>query len=203
MTASPVISPAYQIKVTLRGTKPPIWRRILVRPELRLGTFHHVLGTAMGWLGGHLHEFVARGITWGPRNRFDDPWDDGAGPEDESKATVGDLFTGVKSKARYVYDFGDDWTHNLVLEKILPVAPMESIASCIGGARACPPEDCGGVWGYYDLLDALADPDHPDHKSALRWPGRFDPEAFSADAVNAMFTPLPKRKPNAKKKTAR
>lgn len=198
MAASP--SPIFQIKVTLLGTKPPIWRRILVRATMDLGTFHHVLGAVMGWQGGHLHEFSARGLTWGPRDFVEDSWDDGEGPLDEETALVADLFTRAKSKACYLYDFGDSWDHDLLLEKMLDPAPMESVAVCTGGARACPPEDCGGVWGYGHLLQALADPNHPDHEEKLEWlGGPIDPEAFSLDQVNATFAPRPARKQSAKK----
>lgn len=196
-------SPIFQIKITLLGTKPPVWRRIQVNATLGLGTFHHVLGKVMGWEDGHLHEFSARGFTWGPRNFLEDPWDHGDGPMDERKALVADLFTKAKSKARYVYDFGDEWTHDLVLEKILPEAALERVAVCLDGARACPPEDCGGVGGYDYLLEVLADPDHPDHEEKLDWlGGHFDPEAFSVDAVNKAFAPRPAKKRAAKKKAA-
>jgi hypothetical protein len=80
---------------------------------------------------------------------------------------------------RYVYDFGDDWVHKVVVEKVLPADPRISYPVCVAGKRACPPEDCGGVWGYREFLAAISDPDHPEHEEMLEWVGgAFDPEEF-------------------------
>ena len=108
------------------------------------------------------------------------------GDEDEDGIRLSQVFTG-KKKARivYEYDFGDSWQHEIVLEKTLEPEPKVKYPRCVEGARACPPEDCGGIWGYADFLEAISDPKHPDHRDMKEWiGGKFDPEKFSVDAVN-------------------
>ena len=143
----------YQLKVTLLDTNPPIWRRLLVPSDLNLAQLHDVLQVAMGWQDGHLHEFSAGGRRFGPRDPEDQFTADDVG--DERKVRVSGLFGRTGAKALYTYDFGDTWEHNIVLEKRLPAAPNMIYPRCTDGQLACPPEDCGGIPGFYDLLDAL------------------------------------------------
>lgn len=168
-----------QIKVTLRGLRPPIWRRLVVAGDATLAQLHVVLQIAMGWEDEHLHCFRIGGLRYGPA---DDAFSDEL---DEETASITDTL-GAVGRGEYDYDFGDSWEHELVVEK--PKQPLVSsgIASCLGGRRACPPEDCGGVWGYANLLHVLADPAHEDHEDRLEWlGGSFDPGAFDQKAVNA------------------
>lgn len=177
----------YQLKVTLIGTDPPVWRRLLVPADMTLAQLHTVLQVAMGWEGEHMHEFSASGRRIGMPNPEDDFM--GMTPlEDERKARLSGAFNRVGSKITYLYDFGDDWTHALVLEKRLPFDPNIRYPVCVEGQLACPPEDCGGIYGYYDILEATSDPNHVRHEEMLEAYGEdYDPQAFSVDAVNSQL----------------
>jgi Plasmid pRiA4b ORF-3-like protein len=183
----------YQLKVTLLGTSPPIWRRLMAPADLTLAQLHDVLQAAMGWEDGHMHEFSIGQRRFGRP----DPEDRLMGmPSVENERAVRLSILGrVGAKAIYTYDFGDSWEHGIVLEKRLSADPNTAYPVCTGGQLACPPEDCGGIGGFYDLLDAIGDPTH-DHYEELRdWVGDdYDPEAFSIDDVNRMLTPLPRRR---------
>ena len=185
-----------QIKVTLLGTKPPIWRRVLVPPDLTLGQLHTVLQIAMGWQGGHLHDFRIGKASYGSLE-FAEGADDTI---DEQTARLSDVLGRPRAKALYTYDFGDGWEHSVVVEKILALEPDVSYPACTGGALQCPPEDCGGIPGFYDLLDAVSDPKHERHEEIMDWlGGGFDPDAFSVDDVNKSLAPF---RPRRKKKNA-
>jgi hypothetical protein len=175
----------YQLKVTLKGSKPPIWRRILIDPNTRLDQLHRILQDVMGWYDYHLHQFAVGRTLYGvPEPDFD------FGPEtlNEKSFTLGRLAPRAKARLIYEYDFGDGWEHELLVEKLLPADPAGRYPICVAGARACPPEDCGGVWGYADLLETIKDPSNPEHDEMLQWlGGRFDPEAFDLDAVNRLL----------------
>ncbi len=185
-TVSPQI---YQLKVTLLGTSPPIWRRLLVSADATLAQLHDVLQAAMGWEDGHMHEFSVGQRRFGRP----DPEDRAMGlPSAENERTVrlSSILVRVGSKVIYTYDFGDSWEHGIVLEKRLPVDPTVACPVCTGGQLACPPEDCGGVPGYYDLVEALNDPNHERHEGMLDWIGDFAPQAFSVDDANRRLTHL-------------
>jgi hypothetical protein len=191
---SAVLPEIYQLKVTLLGTSPPIWRRLLVSADLTLAQLHDVLQAAMGWQECHMHEFSAGGRHFGrpnPEDRFM-----GMPPvENERTVRLSSVLGRVGAKAVYTYDFGDSWEHSIVLEKRLCADPTTAYPVCTGGELACPPEDCGGVGGFYDLLDALRDPAHEQHNEMNDWVGDdYDPDAFSIDAVNRMLTPLHRRR---------
>lgn len=180
----------YQIKVTLSGSRPPIWRRLLIPSDLSLERFHYVLQAAMGWDGGHLHQFVSGGEYYGC---IDPAFGLGDEVEDERKYSVAQLLPREKASLVYEYDFGDSWEHKIVLEKILPAGADAQQARCIKGVRACPPEDCGGIWGYADLIKIIQNPDDPEREDMLAWlGGEFDPEAFDIEAVNESLTALSK-----------
>ena len=192
----------YQLKVTLLGTDPPIWRRLLVPPELTLAQLHDVLQVAMGWQDGHLHEFSAGGRRFGPQDPDDQFMADDVG--DERKVRVFGLFGRTGAKALYTYDFGDTWEHSIVLEKRLLAAPNTIYPICTDGQLACPPEDCGGVPGFYDLLDALRDPKHEEYQELRDWvDDDYDPEVFSIEAVNRILTHLIPRRSGKSSKGAR
>ena len=183
----------YQLKVTLRFTKPPIWRRLLVPATLTLAQLHDVLQTAMGWDNGHMHEFRIGDRHFGTP----DPEDQlmGMPPvESERTARLSNALQKPRAKLTYTYDFGDGWEHSIVLEKRLAADPEASYPVCTGGQLACPPEDCGGIPGYYDLIEAIADPDHERHEEISEWVGEdFDPQAFSVENVNRMLSPARRR----------
>jgi hypothetical protein len=155
----PAAPDIYQIKVTLFDTEPPVWRRLLVPARLTLAQFHDVLQAAMGWEDCHLHEYCIG------KERFGTP-----NPEDlfmgmtpvinERTVPLSTVLGRLGAKAMYTYDFGDSWEHRIVLEKRLPADPNLTYPLCTGGQRACPPEDCGGIPGFYNLVEAISDPNH-------------------------------------------
>jgi hypothetical protein len=172
---APAAGSVYQLKVTLLDTKPPIWRRVLVDGASTLDHLHDVIQAAFGWWDYHLHEFEL-GRT---RYAVPDPDDDWGPPPRDERRTRLDSIAGEGSKLTYTYDFGDNWRHRIVVEKILRPDESIRVPACTGGRRACPPEDCGGPWGYREVLEVLADPTHPEHRERREWIGRpFDPEAF-------------------------
>ncbi|MFZ1997993.1 MAG: plasmid pRiA4b ORF-3 family protein [Candidatus Sulfotelmatobacter sp.] len=180
----------YQIKVTLLGTNPPIWRRLLVPALLTLAQLHVVLQTAMGWEGGHMHEFRVGHRHFGKPNPED--WSMGMPPvENERTVRLSGVLRRVGARVIYTYDFGDSWEHGIVLEKRLPVEPITKYPVCMDGQLACPPEDCGGIPGFYDLVEAITDPNHERHEEMSEWIGDdFDPQAFSVDNVNRILSPV-------------
>ena len=173
----------YQVKVTLDGIRPPIWRRILVTSDTTLSKLHRILQVVMGWADYHLHQFIINGTYYGihdPDLMFD--------LKDEEKMKLDMVVLQKQKKFIYEYDFGDSWYHNILIEKILPPDTKKHYPVCIKGKRACPPEDCGGEGGYYYFLEAIQDPDHPEHEEMLEWEGGiFDPEAFDIDEVNRIL----------------
>lgn len=176
--------PAYRIKITLAGVKPPVWRRVVLPGTWHLGKVHDAVQRVMGWTDSHLHEFEAEGLSWGQ------PGQGWAMDEvrRETTARLHEVAPAVGAKLSYTYDFGDDWRHVLLVEELL--AP-QATAACLGGRRACPPEDCGGPWGYGTLLEILADPQHPEHEERLEWlGGPFDPNAFDAADANEALSRL-------------
>jgi hypothetical protein len=176
----PIRDTVYQVKVTLHGTKPPIWRRLRLPAATTLAQLHQVIQVAFGWEDAHLHAFEVGG------RRYSRPdvelWDEAA---DERKVRLRDLAARPGTRLAYTYDFGDSWEHDVLVEKILPSEGVPQ-AVCLTGRRAGPPEDCGGVWGYAELCGILADPDHPEHAERVEWLGHpYDPAAFDKFAVNA------------------
>src|SRR2546428_1852801 len=169
----------YQIKVTLKGSKPPIWRRMQITSETTLGQLHRILQRVMGWEGSHLYQFVIGGIAYGDPSMLGE-----LDAEDARTVTLAALVRGERSKLLYEYDFGDSWEHELLVEKILPVEERKRYPVCLTGKRACPPEDCGGIWGYASLLAAIRDPEHPEHEEMVAWVGgAFDPDALNLDEM--------------------
>ena len=169
----------YEIRVQLRDIEPPIWRILRVRPQTSLSRLHKILQKAMGWTNSHLHLFEIDGKPYG---ESDFEWDFDV--QDYRGMRLEKIFTEGWTFFLYEYDLGDSWRHDITLLGTVEGEAGEKIA-CIAGARACPPEDCGGVSGYFHLLEALADPGHEDHDMLLEWVGgRFDPEAFDVGRVD-------------------
>jgi pRiA4b ORF-3-like protein len=154
---------------------------------MTLAQLHYILQAAMGWQDCHLHEFrVGR-----QRIGIPDPSDrlmGGTGCINEKKVRVSEILNKPGAKAEYTYDFGDSWEHGIVLEKVLAPEPGLAAPSCADGKLHGPPEDCGGLGGFYNLLGAIRDPSHKEHKDLLEWiGGSFDPESFSPAEVNQVL----------------
>ncbi|MGH3903482.1 MAG: plasmid pRiA4b ORF-3 family protein [Pseudonocardiaceae bacterium] len=181
-------APVYQIKVELRGAKPPIWRRLEVPADISLARLHAVIQVAFDWDDSHMHVFETPSGEFGVA-------DAELGHRAEAPVTLQEVAPDVRSKIRYTYDFGDDWEHDILVEKVLDRDETATYPRCTGGRRAAPPEDCGGIWGYGDLVEVLADPAHPDHEDRLEWlglddPAQFDPAGFDATAVTQALSRL-------------
>ena len=178
----------YQFKVTLKDIRPPVWRRIQVPENYSFWELHVAILDAMGWLGYHLHAFEIFNPKRGIKEEIGIPDEEWGLADVEMHAgwekRISGYFTLENNKALYTYDFGDDWRHAVVLEKILPKNKDATYPLCIKGKRACPPEDCGGVWGYQDLLEILSNPDDERYDEMMEWlGGGFDPEHFVIDEI--------------------
>jgi len=170
----------FQLKITLNHIKPPIWRRVLVDSDIKLPDLHKIIQTVMGWTNSHLHQFIIGNQYYSL-------------PSDESFYKVVDyrrikldsLFNTPKSNFIYEYDFGDGWEHSIVIEKILPREKNTYYPICIDGKRSCPPEDCGGTFGYENLITIINNPEHEEYDELMEWLGDyFDPKEFNIDEVN-------------------
>ncbi|NQE05353.1 hypothetical protein C5S32_05740 [ANME-1 cluster archaeon GoMg1] len=177
----------YQFEITLEDSKPPIWRRIQVPETYTFWDLHVAIQDVMGWSDYHLHLFEVRDTSTGmkieigiPEKEFGEYGKTLAG----WKQKIADYFSMENRTADYVYDFGDSWEHKIQLEKILPREKGVQYPICIKGKRACPPEDCGGIWGYEELLEIIRNPEHEEHEEMLEWVGgEFDPEHFDVEEV--------------------
>jgi hypothetical protein len=205
----------YQLKVTLQDSKPPIWRRLLVPGQFTLEEVHAVIQVCLGWENAHLHQFLLGdhdNAVWLSHLSFelgsstirdrkaidqklaDLGFDttrlspkqlDQSNVLDEADFRLHEVVSREGATLLYEYDFGDSWEHEILVEKITAPEPDIKYPTCIDGARNSPPEDCGGIDGYADLLDALSDPKRDDHQEALDWVGDdFDPEHFDLDEIN-------------------
>jgi hypothetical protein len=173
----------YQFFISLRESDPLIWRRFQVPSSIRLPRLHRVLQIIMGWENYHLHQFQHRGTIYG----IPDPeWPAPERFRDESDILLGRLITSPGDSLSYEYDFGDSWEHDVILEAITQPEVAIQYPICFAGARACPPEDVGGLSGYDHYLKAIADPQHEEHQEMIDWRGEgFDPVAFNLAAVNS------------------
>jgi len=191
--------PVFELKVTLRGVRPPIWRRIRVSGHRTLAEFHEILQEVIGWTNTHLHQFEIAGRYFVPTSTEDEELD--IEGEDESAITLAEAVRLAGKSFRYDYDFGDGWEHTIQVEKVLPAEAKSAVPVCLAGARRCPPEDCGGPYGYQELLEALRDPSNPQYTEMREWiadlfgsEARFNPEAFSTEAVNESLEQFARRK---------
>ena len=183
---------SYQLQVLLNGSQPPIWRRLQIPGAANLSWLHAVLQVAMGWTNSHLHQFVCGEHMYADPEAQLGQYEGDPPVLAESKFTVAELLNDIHQGLVYDYDFGDSWEHIVTVEKILPADdPTPATAVCLAGSRACPPEDCGGIGGYVELLRALKNRKHPEHTSMKEWLGRpFDPEAFDVLKANRWLRKL-------------
>ena len=174
--------PLYQLKITLQWSDPAIWRQVVVRADLRLDRLHQVIQQVMPWTNSHLHQFIVGRTYYGVPDLE-------AGLDfetlDERRHTVAELAPAAKKKFIYEYDFGDGWAHEVKLEKILPPDAGFKQPVCVAGANACPPDDCGGMGGYYNMLAILAKPKHPEYRQWHDWlGGKWDAKCFDLEETN-------------------
>jgi hypothetical protein len=171
----------HDLKMTLRGSAPIIWRRVLVSSDSTLEVLHRIVQYSFGWHDSHLHVFVVGREQYGPP----DPHGFAPAVNDERGVRLSDVAV-QRAKIVYEYDFGDSWLHDIVVEQVRPAADDEIVPYCVSGARAGPPEDSGGVHGYKELLAIWKNERHEAHEEIREWLGDdFSPRAFDRDAVNA------------------
>jgi len=174
----------YQVQISLKGFKPKIWRRLLIPSDLLLSDFHKIIQTSMGWTNSHLHQFIKNDAFYTRKMADDDFWYE-LNNVDYRNMKASDLLAMEKEKIIYEYDFGDSWEHEVLLEKVLPNDKNAQLPICLNGSMNCPPEDCGGIWGYASMLEILKQPDHEEYDSYLEWLGEdFDPEYFDKNEIN-------------------
>jgi hypothetical protein len=185
---------AYQLKVTLMETDPPIWRRLVVPGDTTLSRLDRILQAAMGWTNSHLHMFTVGGVLYAEPSP---EW--GAEVRDEGRVRLADVARAEGEAFVYEYDLGDSWRHQVLVEEVIVEAGEAQGPRCLGGERACPPEDAGGVGGYYDKLLTLQDPGSDEYESTRRWiesmtGGPFDPDFFDLEAANRAIEALRSRR---------
>lgn len=172
----------YQIQISLVNSKPKIWRRFLTASDISLKDLHKIIQTVMGWTNSHLHQFEIGTISYAPKEF------EVGDTEDSAKVKLYSVLFEESQKIRYEYDFGDGWIHDIVLEKILPFDQMVKLPLCTDGKGNCPPEDCGGIWGYKDLLSIISDPKHEEYEEMVEWLGEdFNPDFFDLVTVNRLL----------------
>ncbi|WP_162150207.1 plasmid pRiA4b ORF-3 family protein [Arthrobacter sp. H14] len=185
----------WQLKIGLRGSKPPIWRRILVPSSIRLNELHGVIQLSFGWMDAHMHLFSTDGPYRGTVYRPAHPEFMEEGDVDESAVSLGEVLSGTARKLIYVYDFGDDWIHEIQLEDTKPDAARKDLPICTAGRGAAPVEDSGGIQGWMDKVEAANDASHEEHRDIREWLGlapseTIDPKALDVDEINFRLSTL-------------
>ncbi len=178
---SQVSAPILQVKITLRNTEPPVWRRLLVRDDVNLGLFHAIIQIAMGWTNSHLHMFFVGNKQYSdPKFGLNESFASDRKVLAEKQLTLREIVSSGITIFGYEYDFGDSWHHMITIEQVgLDGAGFQGFAICTAGERACPPEDCGAPPGFANLLEVIKNPAHEEYESMMEWlGGEFDPEAF-------------------------
>jgi hypothetical protein len=171
----------YQLKITLTGIDPPIWRQLEVPSSIKLCCLHTAFQVVMGWTDSHLHQFEKDGKKWGVVQLHQDEEDNVL---DEGGVTVAEVLKAEGDSLRYEYDFGDCWWHEVFLEKIVPVNDAAKVPICFGGERRCPVEDVGGVQGYEHFLEVILDPKAEQYSQFVRWAGGHFIDELDLKAVN-------------------
>ena len=179
-----MIIPIYQLQITLAHSKPKIWRRILVKPDTLLVDLHRIIQSTMGWTNSHLHLFQDDLMNEYAPKEFEVE-----NAKNSRTVKLNTILKKEKHRILYEYDFGDGWEHEIILEKIIKEDEKNQIPRCVDGKRNCPPDDCGGIWGYEELLKVISNPKHKEYKSMIEWlGGKFDPEYFNLNEINKLLS---------------
>ncbi len=225
MAAKDAKDKVLRVRITLEYSNPPIWREVAVRPDITLGELHYLIQIVMGWDDDHLHQFFQKlkrstqpSSEEQARYYREGKWDDDfearihgrkffvpkGAPDgspinmegtDEDAVLLAEVCPNASTKLIYEYDFGDSWRHEIKVKRAGFPKPGVEYPVCLGGERACPPEDCGGIWGYYSTLEAVSDPDNEEHEDMIDWLGEgFDPDAFDLNKINAKLAKWRKRR---------
>lgn len=183
------------VRIELRGTDPPIWRQVEVPTSITLKILHDVVQAAMGWFDCHLWEFTVDRQRYGPPMGQDEGRDWGMDPRrDAAKVRLRDVLRPRRTTIDYLYDFGDSWEHRLIVTKVRQGESGIGYPRYVTGERNTPPEDCGGIPGFYEHLDILADPEHPDHEEVSEWFDDYDPEGFDDLVIKVALGRIAKRR---------
>lgn len=181
-----MIDQILQFKISLKYSKPPIWRRVQIPSDSTFEDLHLIIQKAMGWCDEHLHDFCIQKDKNSQPLIFGVPSEDDFGNMETNTERGNKVidFLAPKQKMIYTYDFGDNWEHEVLFEKIIDPKPNQLYPVCTAGKRACPPEDIGSIWGYEHFLEAIKDPAHEEHEEMLEWVhDEFDPDAFDPKEV--------------------
>lgn len=181
---------ALELKITLKGSEPLIWRRIQVSSKFTFFELHHIIQICMGWKNYHMYEFNLEGYSIGEAQESAQAgYEDGQQME-SNDIMIGELLDKEGDQFKYLYDYGDYWQHEVIVDKISPHTLLTN-SICIDGKMCCPPEDVGGIRGYIASLDILKNKKQPEHKDTVRWFGRsFVPEKFDLEKTNRQLKRL-------------
>ena len=191
MASPPLVATAVRLRITLRRSKPAIWREVLVPTSMTMLTLHQTIQAAMGWYDEHLFEFD----TGDDRIGVPDPdWDD-VPAKSARKVRLASLLRRGLRRFSYLYDFGDNWEHLIEVKREIPLLPGEEVPILLAGQRRCPPEDVGGLGGFEEFLAAMADPKHPEHSAVMTWhDGPFDPDDIDLKRINRRLAVIAQRR---------
>lgn len=191
MATAPLIASAVRLRITLKGSKPAIWREVLVPASMTMQTLHQTIQAAMGWSNSHLFEFD----TGNDRLGEPDPEFEELGVTPARSVKLATLLRRGVRRFTYLYDFGDHWEHLVEVKREIPLLPGEEVPILLAGARRCPPEDVGSLHGFADFLAAMADPKHPEHEETMTWyGGPFDPDDIDERRINERLAVIAKRR---------
>ena len=185
------------LRIELKDSDPPIWRVVEVPTSITLNVLHDIVQVTMGWLDYHLWELVIDGQSYGLP--MDEDW--GTSPRKvASRTRLRDVLAPGTTRIDYTYDFGDNWQHNLTVSAVRRGEPDTAYPRFIGGERDCPPEDCGGIHGFYEMLEAKADPNHPDHAEITEWLDGYDPDELEVFPIQVALGRISARRNAAAKR---
>lgn len=185
------------VRIELKDSDPPIWRTVDVPTSITLKVLHDIVQATMGWFDYHLWEMVIGGQTYGLP--MDDDW--GTAPRKiAERVRLRDVLAPGSTRIDYTYDFGDNWEHTLIVSDVRPGEAGTAYPRFIGGERNCPPEDCGGIPGFYEMLEAGADPEHSEHAEITEWLDEYDPDELDVFPIEAALGRIAARRNAAAKR---
>jgi hypothetical protein len=196
---------AYVLRVSIADSRPKIWRKLRVPEDYTLGDLHVILQIAFGWENDHMHSFTVNSTEYGMPEIEGMGFGNEFNTISEDTVCLGQLNLQPKQKFRYLYDFGDSWTHEITVSKIIPIGAEDGdlmLPRCLEGERAGPPEDCGGIWGYERMLEILKDPNHKEYED-FEWAKDIDPEYFNLEEINECLEEAVEPRPQKAKKGPR